>query len=614
MKNIPLTELTVSSRNVRKTNQDRNIDQLVASIRTHGLLENLIVIETDDGYEIIGGGRRLRALQQLQQQGQLAADYAAPCHIVATNDAAEISLIENTVREAMHPADQFEAWAYLADNGMPIADIAARFGVSDNVVRQRLKLGRLSPKLMQAYRDEEISLEALMACTLSDDHDRQEAVFESLRGSWSADSAHSIRHMLTEHSVSETDLRARFVGVDEYAQAGGNVRRDLFEDECYFDDIELLNRLAEEKLEEQAVLLRAKWAWVETRLTFAYDERIRFHRIHPHALGEVPAELNDQHNALVEQIESMNLSDEADAADVAELEEALSKVEAQIDAYHGFTDEERRRSGCVVTLDYQGLSIHEGLVRPEDIIDDARDSETSSVDDSQAAAYCKPLLDRLERYRLHALRMELTSDFQAAFDSLTYAMCLSSFGQSPSHWLAATFEPQTMPRSMQHETAIQAMIDAESAADENLPMAWLNEAEESQRFASFCSLPQADKQELFAACVARLMRPQLSTSSHASVIWEQLATRLDLDIASYWRPSGENFFSRLKKSQLLELAGNVISDEWAANYRKSSKSELVAALDRAFSLWSDWRFSDEQIDRLVNWLPPELELKESSYS
>ena len=74
----------------------------------------------------------------------------------------------------MHPADEFDAFRKLADKGMPAADIAARIGVTEKVVLQRLKLARVSPVVIRAYREDKISLEFVMAFAVTDDHKRQE--------------------------------------------------------------------------------------------------------------------------------------------------------------------------------------------------------------------------------------------------------------------------------------------------------------------------------------------------------------------------------------------------------------------------------------------------------
>jgi ParB family transcriptional regulator, chromosome partitioning protein len=68
----------------------------------------------------------------------------------------------------MHPADQFEAFKKLADEGRGEEEIAARFGVTPQIVRQRLKLAVVSPKLIAAYRKENMTLDCLMAFTVSD--------------------------------------------------------------------------------------------------------------------------------------------------------------------------------------------------------------------------------------------------------------------------------------------------------------------------------------------------------------------------------------------------------------------------------------------------------------
>src|SRR3546814_14277144 len=77
----------------------------------------------------------------------------------------------------MHPADQFAAFAALVKEGRPIEDIAADFGVSPLVVQRRLKLANVSPRLMADYRAGGVTLEQLMALTITDDHAAQEAAF-----------------------------------------------------------------------------------------------------------------------------------------------------------------------------------------------------------------------------------------------------------------------------------------------------------------------------------------------------------------------------------------------------------------------------------------------------
>lgn len=163
---VPLSQLRPSRRNVRKT-AGQSIDALAASIARVGLLQNLTVILAADGehYEVVAGGRRLAALKLLAKKRRIARDWEVPCLLVADGSARTVSLTENVQREAMHPADQFEAFAALVAEGRPVEDIAADFAVTPLVVQRRLKLANVSPRLMADYRADAVTLDQLMALT-----------------------------------------------------------------------------------------------------------------------------------------------------------------------------------------------------------------------------------------------------------------------------------------------------------------------------------------------------------------------------------------------------------------------------------------------------------------
>jgi ParB family chromosome partitioning protein len=137
------------------------------------------------------------------------------CVLDTEHNAFEISLAENVTRSAMHPADEFKAFAKLHnEEGMATEDIAARFGITPTVVKQRLKLGAISPKLIQAYRDEELNLDQLTAFAITDDHARQEQVWSELTPF--GRSRDAILRALSEGQVSSDDRRAVFIGAEAY--------------------------------------------------------------------------------------------------------------------------------------------------------------------------------------------------------------------------------------------------------------------------------------------------------------------------------------------------------------------------------------------------------------
>ena len=253
---IPLDRLKTHDGNVRRIKNGVSIDSLAADIASRGLLQSLSVRPlTDESgeetgfYGVQAGGRRLAALQLLAKQKKLAKNAPVPC-IVRTEGFVEAdSLAENTEREALHPLDQFRAFARLRDKGEGEETIAAAFGVSTAVVKQRLKLANASPVLLTAYENAELKLEQLMAFCLADDHKRQEQVFAALGAQWNKN-PDTIRRMLTETAVEASDPRALFVGAQAYQAAGGIILRDLFDEDDggWLQDVPLLERLTAEKL------------------------------------------------------------------------------------------------------------------------------------------------------------------------------------------------------------------------------------------------------------------------------------------------------------------------------------------------------------------------------
>ncbi|MBN8901336.1 MAG: ParB/RepB/Spo0J family partition protein, partial [Rhodospirillales bacterium] len=281
-RDIPFNQLILSQANVRTLKTGVSIDELAEDIARRGLLQSLCVrpVAGADGeptgmYEVPAGGRRYRALEKLVKDKRLAKTAPVPCIVRDEGVAEEDSLAENTQREALHPVDQFRAFKTLIDKGLSEEEIAARFFVPVSVVKQRLRLAAVSEKLLQAYIAEEMTLEQLMAFTVTGDHGRQEQVWEQIRESYN-DEPYYIRRVLTEGAVNASDRRAVFVGIDAYAAAGGTVVRDLFEKDNggWLEDAALLDRLATEKLKAEAQTLAAEgWKWIAAAIDFPYGHK-----------------------------------------------------------------------------------------------------------------------------------------------------------------------------------------------------------------------------------------------------------------------------------------------------------------------------------------------------
>ncbi|WP_429798393.1 ParB/RepB/Spo0J family partition protein [Bradyrhizobium japonicum] len=182
------------------------------------------------------------------------------------------SLAENVQREPLHPLDQFRAFVTQREKGRTEEEIAAAFFTSVNVVKQRLRLASISPALLDVYADDGMSLEQLMAFTVTADHGRQEQVWQAISGSWQKE-PYQIRRMLTEKTVRASDRRVVFVGLDAYEAAGGVVLHDLFQsdDGGWLEDVALLDGLVAGKLKAEAETIAAEgWKWIEVATDFPY--------------------------------------------------------------------------------------------------------------------------------------------------------------------------------------------------------------------------------------------------------------------------------------------------------------------------------------------------------
>ncbi|WP_234851267.1 ParB/RepB/Spo0J family partition protein [Sinorhizobium meliloti] len=258
------------------------------------------------------------------------------------------------MREEMHPVDQYEAFDALAKQGKDIADIAARFGTTETIVRKRLALARVSPILLQQFRDDDMSFAQLSAFTVSDDHERQMTVWNSLP-SWNRD-PHSIRRALTEEMIPATDKRVQFVGgLEAYEEAGGQVQRELFDElnAGYAMDVALVEKLVAEKLETAAATVRAEgWKWVECSATAPAG----YHAMKRHYPEALPLSEEDQaaldaaqaeYDELAELIESGMADDEAEAK-LSDVEKRIDTLNARSEAY---SPEALEQAGTFVFLD-----------------------------------------------------------------------------------------------------------------------------------------------------------------------------------------------------------------------------------------------------------------------
>ena len=598
---IPLSSLVRAENNIRKTDREADIDQLAASIDAHGLLENLIVHPLDDGrFAVIAGGRRLAALGLLLEQGKIEADHPVPCQVretTATRELIELSLAENVARSPVHPADQFEAFRTLHLQGLGAEEIAARFGVPASTVLQRLKLAAVSPRLMEEYREARMTLEQLMAFTISEDVEAQERIWFDFPHR-DANPAY-IKRLLTQSHVNGRDRRARFIGTQAYEAAGGVIVRDLFQpqDEGYFSDSQLLDRLVAERLSAEAEALRAEgWGWVDVCHEIDYGHLGRFGRVRPseRPLSEEDetrlSELASRYDELVSGLDEDQESDELDriTADISALQEGREF----------WPEDVKSTAGAVLSLDYTGtLVITRGLVRPED----RQDEETprgsrgrrkaNGADDSLSDA----LMAELTAHRTAALQIVLAGKPDEALNALVFALASRVFHGSSSP-CCIDIRPVTTDPSHGRETVGEspAMAELTKLTDD-----WLERLPDQpgDLYAWIASADMETRLSLLAYCTARtvnaIVPPQGQLNGACAEQAEALANATGLDMSQWWTPTQATYFKRVTRDQIAKAVAEAVSKRAAQKLSKAKTKKAMA----------------EQAEQLIAgkaWLPAPL--------
>jgi len=597
---VPLSKLALWDGNVRKTGIQVGIEELAASIAAHGLLQSLVVRKSKRGkYGIVAGQRRLLALQALAKDGVIEKDCQIPCMLAEGEiDPAELSLAENVVRAPMHPADQFEAFKGLIEDGASIPDVAARFGIAESVVAKRLKLGRLSPVILDAYRNGEIDLEDAQAFAVSDDHAAQERVFSEL----SEYSRHpqTIRRLLTEGEVPASDKRVRFVGIDAYIAAGGTVRQDLFDDEdrCYLQDAALLDRLASEKLSGLADGVSAEgWSWVEVLPDADYATFGKFRRIYPQS-APLPESDQAELDRLTQEYDELVDCDDADEDRLAEIEQRIDDLTSSSETWPAET---LALGGAIIALGHNGeLRVERGLVRKEDAHKLGRDADEESGDGTPPAprsdGLSPRLVEDLTAQQSAAISAELMGRPDIALASVAHALVLDAFylGHGVDSCLKINLGSAGLSRSVADPDGCKGLAVFEQERErlgERLPgnakdlWGWMLDRSRDELLDLLAFIA--------ATSVDAVQRKGDLPNASRLVQARTLGRALQLDMGNWFVPSAGNYFGRVNRAQIL-AAIDEANGSHAPALEKLKKSELAI---RA-----------EQLIAGTSWLPEPLRI------
>ncbi|WP_066044547.1 ParB/Srx family N-terminal domain-containing protein [Blastomonas sp. CCH13-E1] len=604
---VAAANLAKSLSNVRTVGDPVADAQLEANIAVKGVRQNLIgvpVSRKKGHYRIIAGGRRLDAVHRLIEKGVFAADYQLAVLVLGnTKDAIETSLEENFFNLTMNPADTCRAFQDIIESEKKTPeDVAKRFGLTERFVRSRLRLADLADPIFEALRNGEITLNVAVAYASNSDRTKQAEVFELLKDGYYRANVNEIKRQLVEDTYVGSDPKALLVGRDAYIEAGGRVDLDLFTDSTTerWIDGDLLNRLVADKLAAAAEDLRTREGLAEVRIIpsthVSYNDTWDLRPLK----GDTP-ELTAEQQARLEEIEAeIEAANEAweDADEDGQVEQAnrVEMLEAEYRAIEKpvpiISEEQKAGALAYVVIGHDGQPrLHEQLyVAPVDEPDDEEQDEQAEGevdnDDVVAAtgrsAYSQRLSLELAEMKSELLRVHIASDPRFALDLGTFWMVDKATRHSSGFDLATELKADKPFSGLTGYQSGTLAAEEWGKIDEALDRSWTEAGDACQRYDAFCALPDEARAAWLAWAIARTLHAVVAGKTGEAMI-DHLGTKLEIDVAAWWRPTANNYFDRLSsKAAILTHLEEIGGKELSSRYGASKKHDLATSAEKIF--------------------------------
>ena len=585
LQTVKLSQLRLSPLNVRRVKPSQ-IDQLAADIAAHGLLQNLIVYAEGNRFEVAAGGRRYRALKQLQKAKTIASSHGVAVDVRDKAEAVELSLAENVSRENMHVADAVIAYGDLHRDGKSPEDIAARFGVALSYVKKVLRLSALHAQALACLARDQIGMEAAQALTLTDDHDRQ---MEALKHC--GNSAHQIRRMLTEEKIGTNHPLFLFVGHDAYAAAGGTITADLFAEngDGYADDPELVETLATVKMAEVEADYRSD-GWHDVRASLDRpDDYYSFTTVHAAGTRE-PTDAEQAERARIQDAVDARLAELGKGNQWGDREWGGLEREARIleNRLCVFTDEQKAESAIVLFVG-NGGEVEAKAIRTKRIAKGGSGDAPAIKPD-----YSGALIETLSRIKTLAVQEAVATNPGLALDILLDCLVGQGIHSEPSYYSPLSLRLEgfnaAVPDDMMTMADIASVDEIGGSDFAALP--------EVGRFAAIQAMDADTKGRLLALLVARQINGGQTSGSrrdHRHQRFDQIAFASGVDMVAKWQ-APVAFYGQLKKPVIAKIMTEVLGKAAADNCAKMKKVDLAAAA------------AERMAGR--GWLPPALVIAE----
>jgi len=655
---VKLSKLRLSPINVRTAPDEQlQIEPMAASIEAKGVLQNLLVTPAKKPrgtYEVFDGGRRWRGLQLLVERGTIVADdYDVPVKVLTGDDAtlSETSTAANFHQLKLTPAEECRAFQHFIGTTGDLDAVAKRFGVTRRFVEGRLRLAALAEPIFAALSAGEITLDVAKAYASTESQEKQLLVWNGYQNSYVT--ADTIRRVIANETLKANEPIAILVGETRYREAGGKVDGDLFTDgNDRWVNPEIAHRLAGEIMEAEAKRIGEETglAWIRPIATnYAHNAAQGLYR----AILRQPDLSEEQAVRLVEieerraELEGEMQDDAVSEEDFKLLDQEDDRLIAEAEALENrapvLPDELKAHVGAFLLLTPQGeMRLDTQYYSEQQIIleePDGGDGEGGDGDERvtggfriggngpSAPTYLpeavapggKPLsarlYDELAMQRRDILASCLLAQPALALDYALFAM-IDARTNASSHYTYNSVKYGTTIRAGAPQDPAIGDMPASRARDylaeahEGLDAAWTEHAAEVDRFEAFRALDDDSKANWLAYIVALSLEAKPGISNEQIALHNRLASILDIEVATWWRPTSENFFDRVNKGSILTLLNDIGGPALSSRHASLKKTEISESCQKLFA--GDTIVEPEMKAAALAWVPNAMRFLDAS--
>lgn len=549
LQSVSLSALQPAAANPRRKIDRKAIEGLAASIKTDGVLHNLVVSPVEgrgkkEKFQIVSGSRRFEALRLLQERGELPEDFTVAVEIrddLSKDDTLRIATVENLQRQNLTPLEEAVALTKLVHKGVTLDDVVAQTGLSATTIKRRLALNNLCREAKAALTKGVITLSQAEALTLGSD-EAQERIIEQITGGGDY-SADEIKGSLLDDRPT---VALAIFPPEKYT---GTITTDLFADDetSYFDDAEQFFALQKEAVEELKKHHEASAPWVDITEDYRVPEwKYRKAR-------------------------------------------------------------KNQKGGVLINLSPSGaVEVREGLVRPKIEKETAEAIAENPIAPVKAkAVYSAPLCRYIAHHKTAAVAEILFANPRTAQE----VMMVKQLTAFRPHQAIRAFEKETEPQSAYRvlEGQARSFVGKLGFAIEEGESVWLAlppmHLGELALYEAVRGLSDHDLNGLQTLLTALSFSQEngdrLDTRDS---LFNRVARDLSVDMKNHWRPDAA-FFGKRNREQLVGIAKECGYADGNGSLGSYKKSELTSSLVRHFVNAHSTAEPTEAQRKAREWLP-----------